>query len=496
MKKRMCTALILLLVFCLCFGGSALAEETEPGLDHITDAAGLLSPEQMQKLESLAAQYSEQGQVELYVVTMEDSSEYPGTDVEDCAGQLYEYFSLGSKTDRSGVLLLLSAKDKNYAIIVRGEYGCYCFGQENLALAKEAFVNGCGGGSWAGGFEDFLNQCGDILLTARAYGLSLDQTNLSYPGQSFPYLVYRYGVTAEGGQSEPQPSQTPAEEPAAQPTEIPAETPAQESQTGSGQLEYVTDQAGILTDSQRQKLNERAAAISEQHHCSLYIVTVNDHTQFNPDVYEAAKGIFTYYDLGYGDGRDGVILLLSMNERDYAFTGHGDLGETICGYESSWIIEDEFLDNFRKNDWYGGFSDYLEACGKQLTKLEKGEDITQGADIISGPDGLDYHEYNAPGRSEMPVALKLVIAIGAPSLIALIVCSTFKAQMKTAKERTTAEDYVVPGSATLRIREDRFTHRTESRTRINTDSGSSRGGGGGGSSFHSGGGFSGRSGKF
>ena len=65
---------------------------------------------------------------------------------------------------------------------------------------------------------------------------------------------------------------------------------------------------------------------------------------------------------------------------------------------------------------------------------------------------------------------------------------------KTAMEKTTAEDYLVPHSMDLRVREDRFTHRTETRTRIESDSGSR--GGGGGSSFHSGGGFSGRSGKF
>ncbi len=260
---------------------------------------------------------------------------------------------------------------------------------------------------------------------------------------------------------------------------------------------YVLDNAGLLSDGQRSTLESLAAELSEAHGCSLYIVTVEDHTQYNPDVYEAAKGIFEYYDLGYGDGRDGVLLLLSMKERDYAVVGHGPLGETICGYESSWIIEDEFLDNFRQNDWYGGFTDYLNACGKQLTKQENGEDITEGADIITGSDGQEYHSYNAPGEKQsMPIGLKLIIGIGVPCLIALIVCSTFKAQMKTARLRTTAEDYVVPGSAVLRTKQDHFLNRTESRVRIQSDSGSGSRGGGGGSSFHSGGGFSGRSGKF
>ncbi|MBR5094516.1 MAG: hypothetical protein IK095_05430, partial [Oscillospiraceae bacterium] len=107
-----------------------------------------------------------------------------------------------------------------------------------------------------------------------------------------------------------------------------------------------------------------------------------------------------------------------------------------------------------------------------------------------------YHSYNAPGASRgMPTGLKLLIGIGVPCLIALAVCMSFKSQMKSATLRTTAEEYVVPGSANLMVREDRFINRTESRVPIQTSSSGGRGSSGG-SSFHSGGGFSGRSGKF
>ena len=260
---------------------------------------------------------------------------------------------------------------------------------------------------------------------------------------------------------------------------------------------HVLDNAGLLSESQRSTLESRAAAIGEAHGCELYIVTVQDHTQYNADEYEAAKGIYSYYGLGAGAEKDGVLLLLSMANRRYAFVGHGPKGETICGYESSWLIEDEFLDNFRSNDWYGGFADYLEACDTQLKKLENGEDITEGAEIITGPDGQEYHSYNAPGVEQgMPTGAKLAIVIFVPLLIGLITCSVFKAQMKTAREKTQADDYLVPHSMDLRIRQDQFTHRTETRTAIPQDDGARGGGGGGGSSFHSGGGFSGRSGGF
>lgn len=282
-----------------------------------------------------------------------------------------------------------------------------------------------------------------------------------------------------------------AEAPAAEETAAVAETAAPE-------FPYVLDQAGLLTDSQREALEQKAAALSEQHQCSLYVVTVQDHTQFNYDVYEAAKGIFTHYDLGWSDAKNGVLLLLSMNTRVYAFAGHGDRGETICSRESSWLIEDEFLDNFRNNDWNGGFNDFLSACDTQLTKLEKGEDVNEDVEIITGPDGLDYHSYNNPyAEQERSILPRVLAVVFIPIGVALAVCSMFKAQMKTAREAVRADAYLVPHSMQLHTREDRFTHRTESRTVIETDSGPrAGGGGGGGSSFHSGGGFSGRSGSF
>ena len=291
-------------------------------------------------------------------------------------------------------------------------------------------------------------------------------------------------------------AEAPAEETApVEETAAVVETAAPE-ESAAPAFPYVLDQAGLLSDSQREALEQKAAALSEQHQCSLYIVTVNDHTSLNYDVYEATKGIFTHYDLGWGAEKNGVILLLSLNARDYAFAGHGSSGETICSRESSWLIEDMFLDDFRNNDWYGGFEDFLDACDTQLSILENGEDVNAGADIVTGPDGLDYHDYNNPYETREPSILPRVLAvIFIPVAVALIVCSVFKAQMKTAREATRADEYLVPHSMRLRTKEDRFTHRTESRTLIETDSGH-RAGGGGGSSFHSGGGFSGRRGKF
>jgi hypothetical protein len=67
--------------------------------------------------------------------------------------------------------------------------------------------------------------------------------------------------------------------------------------------------------------------------------------------------------------------------------------------------------------------------------------------------------------------------------------------MKSARIATTADRYVVPGSAHLHIRDDRFLNRTQTVQVISHDRGSSGGGHAGGTSVNSGG-FSHHSGKF
>lgn len=89
----------------------------------------------------------------------------------------------------------------------------------------------------------------------------------------------------------------------------------------------------------------------------------------------------------------------------------------------------------------------------------------------------------------MGLGTKLLIIVFAPCLIALGVCLVFRMQMKTAREKSTAHEYVIPGSRNLRVREDIFTHRTQQRVHIPKHNSS------GGTTVRSSG-FSSRSGKF
>lgn len=92
----------------------------------------------------------------------------------------------------------------------------------------------------------------------------------------------------------------------------------------NAQLNYVTDDAGILTDSQWEDLEQRAQQVSEEYQCGVYMITVDDYTDYSTEsVYTADYTIYHNYEMGMGEDRDGIMILLSMEDRDYAMFVYG-----------------------------------------------------------------------------------------------------------------------------------------------------------------------------
>lgn len=248
---------------------------------------------------------------------------------------------------------------------------------------------------------------------------------------------------------------------------------------------YVYDEAGILASSERAALESRAEEISEAYDCAVYIVTVWDHREYGSgDVRAVAESIYTDNDFGLGTEGSGVMLLLSMEDRDYALIAHG-YGNTAFTDYGKERLEEEFLDDFRRDDWYGGLADYISYSGTMLQQARSGEPLD-----VNGA----YHRSFFGGLRDRLGAFGLIIVIVViPALIALIVCTILKRNMKSVKKAEKADFFAVPGSMRLQISEDRFTHITQTRVKVESDS--DHHGGGGGTSVNSRG-FSGRSGKF
>ncbi len=257
----------------------------------------------------------------------------------------------------------------------------------------------------------------------------------------------------------------------------------QDMSRSQGLQYYVSDAAGILSREKWENLEHEAERVSQQYGCGVYIVTVQDYRDYiSGSVRNCAEAFYSQYGLGLGENRDGSLLFLSMADRDYSLIAYGPGAHyAFTDYASGWLAEG-FLDNFRQNDWYGGFSDYIKGCEQLLSRAASGNPLDQPQ---SNRSGVDH------GMGALITAL-------VSSLTALGVCQGMKRKMKPVRQKTSAEDYVVRGGIDLRLKRDVFLNRTVTRTVIRTDdrnTGSHSGGHFGGTTVNSGG-FSGHSGKF
>ena len=257
---------------------------------------------------------------------------------------------------------------------------------------------------------------------------------------------------------------------------------------------YVYDDADILSTDECAALNEAAAAVSEQYGCGVYVVTVDDMADYiDPDAVtetgETGMAAFTEYAwdaLGLAASYDsnGIMLALSMADRDFELTAHGTTGNSAFTDYGKYLLQDEFLDNFQEDDWYGGFADYIDACGRYLEANANGTPID-----VEPEEPLTFGEKLGSG---------LLIGVPVGLLAAFIVCGIYKRQLKSVSRASGAARYALDGGANVTAREDRFTHTTQVRTPIRTESGSKGGGGGGfrGGTTVNSGGYSHSGGKF
>lgn len=234
------------------------------------------------------------------------------------------------------------------------------------------------------------------------------------------------------------------------------------------QLYHITDDAAILTAEEDWQLEELAEELTNDYGVGIYVVTVDDYRALaiSDDVYETAYSIYHTYTLGEGAERSGIILLLSMAERDYALFRYGERAEYAFTEYGMAKLEKVFLDDFADDDWYAGLADYISECGVYLTMAASGKPVR---------------------RSPVPMIL---IWSAASLLIALIVVAVMRGMMKSVRKGADAGAYAA-GGLTLAASSDHFTHRTETRRKIETSSSSGSGGG-----ARTGGGGAGRSGKF
>lgn len=438
-KKFTALLMALLLALTLCVPAAASVEYGSIFDETEELGSAELTYQGEQKLPQLAKNLG----IDLRVDVFTDEGLEPDDTVSDIATFIYGNYDYGLGEDKEGVSLTLLMKtqpDGSYAL-AENDWCVYAFLSETRGSSQElsdavyaAIKPYMAAQAWNGE---------DMTMSATALSQAVDAMMKA----ASDYILANCPPDNSGEVTE---TQTP-------------------EQTGVD-MKYIFDNSDLLTFDEWEKLEARAADISQRHGCGVYVAFVDDFTEYGygNDVYKTTYQLYHANELGMGDDRDGIIILLSMAERDYAMFVYGTYAETAFNSYGQEKLEKAFLGNFKEDDWYGGVSNYLSTCDEYLTRADAGKPVRESP------------------------ALLIAIAVVASCLLSGAICLFLKRSMKTVHQKVEANEYVAPGGLQLSKQYDRYTHTTEVRSKISSSDDSSSSG----TSSCSGGGGSGRSGKF
>ena len=217
----------------------------------------------------------------------------------------------------------------------------------------------------------------------------------------------------------------------------------------------LVDGADLLTDSEEITLLSMLDEISERQMLDVVIVTTNTLEGKSPMAY--ADDFYDYNGYGFGASYDGVLLLVSMEDRDWWIStcGYGITAFTDYGID---CLADRFLSVLGSGYYADAFEIFAEGCDEYITMARNGKPFDIGAE-----------PFDASGAMMIAVVIGLIAAF--------IVTASMKGQLKSVRQQS-AGSYLKQDSMRITDSRDLYLYRNVSRVRRQTESS------GGGSSTH------------
>lgn len=250
----------------------------------------------------------------------------------------------------------------------------------------------------------------------------------------------------------------------------------------------VIDEAGILEADEVESLNDKAWALSEAYGMEIVIMTTPG--LGGAAVREYAADFYDYGGYGYGDNYDGVMLMLSMEERDWYILTTGSATDVFTDYGIQEMGED-MLFFFADGDYAGGFDRFLVDAERYILQAQTGAPFDVGN--TEGPLALsNYLDYGDSSMGYVNWKMYALWIVGLALAFTLVGMLILKRGMKSARPQRDADQYVRAGSMNLLRAQDIYLYHTQKRiprpkqdsssggsSTFTSSSGSTHGGGGG-----------------
>lgn len=237
------------------------------------------------------------------------------------------------------------------------------------------------------------------------------------------------------------------------------------------QLALVTDSAGVIDAETLAALNALAENVSEKYDCDVAVAFVQ--SLDGKYVVDYADDFYDYNGYGYGENGDGILLLVSVGDHEFAETTRGYGITAFTDYDLQQFMEPGFARYLRQDDWAGAAGQFISDAGIVLERAKNGHDYEY-------PEPVAEHEKKTV-KDAAPAAALISAIIGFFS--GGIPAGAMKRKLKSVEKNYGAANYV-RGGLQMRRSDDRFLYANVHKTPIPRQEHRSSGGGGGGSSVH------------
>ncbi len=226
----------------------------------------------------------------------------------------------------------------------------------------------------------------------------------------------------------------------------------------SGNL-LVRDGADLLTDAEESALRTRLAALSDQYGAQVCVATVASMKGEDIDVF--VEYLYDHDGYGFGEDKAGVLLLVSMNPRQYRILSNGFAAQAIT-MDGIDAISEAIVSGLSSGNYVAAFNAYADKCAYYLDGYINGFPFDTG-------------KY-------------LMIALAVGVISGVVTAFVLKGQLKSVRPQNRANTYVKQGSMKLTQSDDCFMYRTVTKKERPKEDSSSGSGSGSGSSRNVGGG--------
>lgn len=219
------------------------------------------------------------------------------------------------------------------------------------------------------------------------------------------------------------------------------------------------DIAGLLTEEEGAALTAQLDEISVRQSMDVTILTTDTMEGDSAMVY--ADYAYELFEFGYGDDRDGLLLLISIEEGESWISTQGYGIKAFTDYGIQYII-DAIQPYLSEGDFVTAFDTYATLCDSFITQAREGTPF----DVGEKPD---------EPLSILWIPGALLIGF----ILAKIIVGNMKGKLKTVRAQKAANSYMKKDSMQITESRDLFLYHTVTRTAKANSSSS-----GGGSSTH------------